>query len=73
MKKMNKSYILLRMYDRFCHGEGVNLNECCNGCGISVATFRRYIAFLREYFYDMYEAKIVYDGNAARYRLSYEN
>ena len=68
---MNKSYVLLRMYDSFCRGEGVVLNECCNACGISVATFRRYISFLREYFAEVNGDEIVYDSALSKYVLKH--
>ena len=45
---MNKSYVLLRMYDALRSGAGIKLTDCCGKYEISVATLRRYIAFLRD-------------------------
>ena len=45
----NKSYFLLLMYDALRAGDGLRISDCCGRYEISVATFRRYIAFLRGY------------------------
>lgn len=66
---MNKSYILLQMYDALRSGSGLNINDCCNRYSISVATFRRYIAFLRLYFSETYSREIGYDAQYLLYRL----
>lgn len=66
---MNKSYILLQMYDALRLGSGIKINDCCNDYSISIATFRRYISFLRAYFSEMYGKEIVYDPPLAMYRL----
>ena len=55
---MNKSYILLQMYDALRLGSGIKIYDCCNAYGISVATFRRYISFLRAYFSEMHGREI---------------
>ena len=66
---MNKSYILLRMYDDLRLGKKVAINECCTEFKISVSTFRRYMAFLRAYFAEVYAQEIVYDSFTAEYKL----
>lgn len=66
---MNKSYILLQMYDALRLGSEIKINDCCNAYGISVATFRRYISFLRAYFSEMYGKEIVYDPQLTAYNL----
>ncbi|HJB92748.1 MAG TPA: hypothetical protein H9708_02210 [Candidatus Borkfalkia stercoripullorum] len=66
---MNKSYILLRMYDALRSGAGVKITDCCGRYEISVATFRRYIAFLRGYVAEVCGREIVYDPGSAVYIL----
>ncbi len=66
---MNKSYIVLRLYDKFKEGKKVKINECCGEYNISVSTFRRYIAFLRGYFNEFYGQEIVYSAVTCEYRL----
>lgn len=66
---MNKSYILLRLYDKFREGKKLKIVECCDEYGISVSTFRRYIAFLREYFSEYDGREIIYISESAEYSL----
>lgn len=66
---MNKSYILLRMYDQFRTGKKVEIAACCQEYDISISTFRRYIAFLRGYFNEFYGREIVYLPQTAEYVL----
>ena len=66
---MKKNYILLQMYDALRSGMGLNINDCCNRYAISVATFRRYIAFLRSYFLENYGREIIYDAQNLQYCL----
>lgn len=66
---MNKSYILLRMYDKFKLGKKVKIGECCGEFNISVSSFRRYIAFLRYYFDEFYGQEIVYLPETSEYVL----
>ncbi len=65
----NKSYYLLLLYDELRAGKGIRITECCGKYEISVATFRRYIAFLRGYFGELYGREIVYDAEKAAYFL----
>lgn len=66
---MNKSYVLLLMYDWLRKGKSVRITECCQEFEISVSTFRRYIAFLRTYFMQEYGKEIVYDPKEEKYLL----
>lgn len=66
---MSKSYILLQMYDDLRSGTGIRIAECCGKYEISVATFRRYISFLRGYFNEMYGCELIYDADSSLYRL----
>ncbi len=65
----NKSYFLLLMYDALRAGDGLRISDCCGRYEISVATFRRYIAFLRGYCNEILGREIVYDPSAAVYRM----
>ena len=57
------------MYDELRGGAGIRLAECCGRYEISVATFRRYISFLRGYFNEVCGSEIVYDSASAEYRI----
>ena len=65
----NKSYVLLRMYDSLRKDSGIKLAEWCGKYEISVATFRRYISFLRGYFDEVYGREIEYSAEMSVYRL----
>ncbi len=65
----SKSYILLQLYDRLRTGGVIRITECCGAFEISVATFRRYIAFLRGYFSEMCGKELVYEPNMTAYCL----
>ncbi len=58
------------MYDVFRTGKQININACCKEFDISVSTFRRYMAFLREYFHNVHAQEIVYDPVKTEYKLS---
>ena len=66
---MNKSYVLLRMYDELRECAGIRLTGWCAEYKLSVATFRRYIAFLRGYFIGTTGEEIVYDSVSGLYVL----
>ena len=66
---MNKSYVLLRMYDELREGAGIRLTGWCAEYKLSVATFRRYIAFLRGYFIGTTGEEIIYDSVSGLYVL----
>ena len=65
----NKSYIVLLMYDGIRVGGGVKSGGCRGMYDISVATFRRHVAFLRAYFMEQFGQNVVYDSSEKRYRL----
>lgn len=67
--KMGKCYVLLCMYDTLRGGDPLKIADCCGAYEISVATFRRYIAFLRGYFNEVYGMEIKYDAESSEYRL----
>lgn len=66
---MNKSYTLLRMYDKLRTGKKIKINDCCGEFGISVSTFRRYVAFLRAYFNEYYAQEVVYLPQTEEYAI----
>ena len=65
-----KSYIILCMYDTLRTGKPIRINECMGDYGISIATFRRYMAFLRAYFIENFGQDVVYDGATGEYRIA---
>lgn len=69
---MNKTSAVLRLYDEFRQGRTVCIDECCNSYGISVPTFRRYLALLREYFMECHAHDIIYDPMKMSYHISRE-
>lgn len=66
---MNKSYILLWMYDDLRAGQAIKIDECCEMRKISVSTFRRYIACLRDYLMERHGEEIVYHPELSGYVL----
>lgn len=68
-KTMKKSIVVLSMYDNLLGGKEVNINNCCADYGISVSTFYRYIAVLREYVWEKRKQEIVYDQKLNSYKL----
>ena len=66
---MTKSYVVLHMYDAFTKGEPVTLEVYCESYSISIPTFRRYIALLRDYFMETYSYDLVYSKAKNMYFL----
>ena len=66
---MLKSYVVLRLYDAFMKGEPVEIETCCTAYNISVPTFRRYIALLRDYFIEEYNYDLLYSKSKNYYYL----
>lgn len=64
---MNKSYVLLCMCEKLKNDKPIVIEETCQEYGISVPTFRRYIATLRDFFWDTYQMEIVYDVKKKEY------
>lgn len=67
---MKKTAAVLWLYDEFGQGRSIGIGECCCELGISVPTFRRYIALLRAYFMEKHGRDIVYDTLKKAYVLS---
>ena len=57
---MNKSQIVLMIYDRLNKGEQILLVEIMNEFDISLSTFRRYISEINIFLSDTYQNKVVY-------------
>jgi len=69
-KKVSKSYVVLKLYDTLKSDEPVFINYFCLNYDISVPTFRRYLAFVREYLWENYLIEVVYDKLQKCYRIS---
>ena len=57
---MNKSQIVLMIYDRLNKGKQILLVEIMNEFDISLSTFRRYISEINIFLSDTYQNKVVY-------------
>lgn len=57
---MNKSQVVLMIYDRLNKGEQILLVEIMNEFDISLSTFRRYISEINIFLSDTYQNKVVY-------------
>ena len=68
---MNKSYVLLCLYEKLQSGKGIQIETCCKEFGISVPTFRRYISILRDFFWEKHNSEIKYDIKQKEYRVEY--
>ncbi|MBQ4268094.1 MAG: hypothetical protein IJB97_00420 [Clostridia bacterium] len=66
---MNKSIVVLAMYDRLADGRNLKLEQCIAEYRISLPTFRRYLALLRDYCLEAHGREIVYDKMEKCYRL----
>ncbi|MBQ4587061.1 MAG: hypothetical protein IJB13_04650 [Clostridia bacterium] len=66
---MNKSYVLLLMCENLKKGNPLRLEECLQRYGISVPTFRRYIALLRDFFMEELSKEIIYVPTERCYRV----
>ena len=66
---MNKIYVILRMYDDLLADHAIKINECCKTYDISVSTFRRYIACLRNYLAEQRSEEIIYLPEHSEYVL----
>ena len=67
---MKKCYAVLCMCEDLHNGKKLNIKESCSRYGISVSTFRRYIALLRSFFWEQRLQTIVYDGLTQTYCLN---
>lgn len=68
----SKSYVVLQLYDVLRKGGFLRISECCGEYAISVATFRRYVAFLRGYFSEKMGRDLIYDAARQVYCLKWE-
>ncbi len=67
---MKKCYAVLCMCEDLRKGRQLNIQECCNRYRISVATFRRYVALLRMFFWEERQQSIVYDSLTQTYQIN---
>jgi len=66
---MDRTIVILNMYDDLLEDKEVNINRWCADYGISVSTFYRYIAVLREYVWEKRKQEIVYDQKINSYKI----
>ena len=66
---MNKCYVLLDLYSTLINGGEISITECCNEYNISIPTFRRYIACLRNYCLEKEGKEIVYNALQKVYKI----
>lgn len=66
---MEKSIVILNMYDDLLEGKEVNINRFCADYGMSVSTFYRYITVLREYVWEKSKQEIIYNPRKNSYKL----
>lgn len=55
------------MYDDLLSGKAIKIGECCGVYHISVSTFRRYIACLREFLAERRRGEILYHHETQEY------
>ena len=70
---MKKSCVLLYLCDDLKNGKKIHIESCCMEYDISVPTFRRYVAMLRNFFWEKYRRAIVYVSAEKAYALAEEN
>lgn len=66
---MTKSYILLCLFEALSNGQELKIHNCCKEYAISVPTFRRYIAELRDFYCEKSCYEVVYDTHSQSYKL----
>ncbi|MBQ4268093.1 MAG: DeoR family transcriptional regulator [Clostridia bacterium] len=66
---MNKSWVILALYDVLKQNGKISLEKCCAEYKISAPTFRRYLALLRSYFWEVYRCEIKYDLKTGEYAV----
>ena len=66
---MSKYFILLQMYDILQKGGKLEIKACCEKFGFSVATYYRYIAFLRTYLKEEYGRELLFDSLEKNYSV----
>lgn len=69
--ELNKSQIILHMYDLLIRSKGINMNDYINKYKISVRTFQRYIAEINAFLYNQYKYQVInYDYENKVYYLA---
>ena len=58
---MNKTIVILNIYEDLLEGKVINMCECCVLYGISVPTFYRYLNVIRNYAMERHGREIVCD------------
>ena len=66
---MEKSIIILFIYDNLINGKSVNAGTCMKKFNISLSTFYRYINTLRAFVWEKNLSEIVYDAKNMTYKL----
>ena len=69
-KFMNKSYLVLCMHQDLENGKGLSLKDWCSQNQMTVSSFRRYVALLRDFYWHEKQTFIIYDAKRQRYILS---
>ena len=60
-KKVKKTYAVLSLYQDLIEGKKLNIYGVCNDYKISLSTFHRYIAIIREFLWERKKQEVVYD------------
>lgn len=68
-KKVNKTYVVLILYDMLKQKKVVKINYFCQAYGISIPTFRRYLSLIREYLWENYLLTVTYDREKSGYYI----
>lgn len=67
---MNKSMIILDMYDDLVEGRLVSAEDCCVKYDISISSFYRYLTTVREYIRVRRNHTLKYDKKTKAYRYA---
>lgn len=67
---MSKYFILLQMYEILIKNGKLEVSACCERYKFSIATFYRYIAFLRKYFKEEYNKELLFNSSSREYFLA---
>ena len=66
---MEKSIIILYIYDRLLNGRSVTASECMARFGISLSTFYRYVNTVRAFLWEKACKEICYDPKTTSYYI----
>ncbi len=68
--ELNKSQIILKMYDSLIRNYGIKINDYINKYNISLRTFQRYIAEINAFLFNEFKNQVVnYDHENKIYYL----